>query len=62
MSRAANFLAWVMEDVNCISAEPDTPRDNELKEFVTQGFLAVASPCSGDNFYVITSKWMQDIS
>lgn len=56
MSKAANFLAWLIEDVNDVSAEIGTSRDAQLKEFEKQGFLKLYDATHGTNFYNITSK------
>lgn len=56
---ASNFLAWLAEDVEVVTAEPNTPRDSQLREFSEKGFLKFSSCVHGTNYYEITSKWMQ---
>jgi hypothetical protein len=56
MSDAMNFLAWLIEDVNDVSAEIGTPRDAQLKEFESKGFLNLRLSVHGENTYAITSK------
>lgn len=58
---AANFLSWLAEDVNTVSAEVGTPRDLQLKEFEAQGFLRQYDCAHGTNFYEITSGWMNAV-
>ena len=54
-----NFIAWIMEDINTVTAEVGTPRDVQLKEFERQGFLKFGFETHNTNTYSITSKWMQ---
>lgn len=56
---AMNFLAWLMEDVNDVSAQVGTPRDSRLKEFEQQGFLKLYESRHGRHYYEITSLWMR---
>jgi predicted glycoside hydrolase/deacetylase ChbG (UPF0249 family) len=61
-SKTLNFLAWLLEDVNDISAEVGSPRDAQLQEFEKQGFLEHYDCHHDTNFYAITSAWMEDTS
>ena len=61
MSNAMNFLVWLVEDANTITATADTPRDAQLKQYTDEGYLTFAYAAHGDNTYAITSKWMQEI-
>lgn len=56
MDDAAQFISWLLEDVNDVHAEIGTPRDETLKEFATKGFLKLSLSCHGENTYEITSK------
>jgi hypothetical protein len=58
-AEASNFLAWLAEDVEVVTAVPSTPRDAQLKDFADKGFLKFSSCVHGTNYYAITSKWMQ---
>lgn len=56
---ASNFLAWLAEDIEIVTAEANTSRDVQLQEFAGKGFLKFTSCIHGTNNYEITSKWMQ---
>lgn len=56
MSKANNFLAWLIEDINTVHAEVGTPRDAQLREFEAQGFLQHSDCLHGENTYAITNK------
>jgi hypothetical protein len=56
MSKATNFLGWLIEDVCIVNAEVGTPRDTQLKEFEAQGFLRLSGTFSDTNNYEITNK------
>lgn len=56
-----NFLAWLVEDINDVTAEADSPRDAQLKQYADEGYLKLALCTRHDNTYTITSKWMQEI-
>lgn len=60
-AEAANFLAWLAEDVEVITAVPQTPRDTQLREFAAKGFLKFSSCVHGTNYYEITSHWMHGV-
>lgn len=53
---AQNFVAWVLEDLDGISAEKGGPRDIELREYVSEGFLELAVETEHDCFYTFTAK------
>lgn len=56
MSNATNFLAWLIEDINDVSAEVGSPRDKQLQEFAEAGFLRLYQTAHRTNFYEITNK------
>lgn len=59
---AANFLSWLLEDVNDVHAVIDTDRDRQLKEFAGKGFLKCTGADFGTAHYEITGKWLQIIA
>lgn len=59
MSRGANFIDWLIEDVEQVTAEVGTPRDAQLREFEAQGFLSRKEYAGhGENNYAITGKYL----
>jgi hypothetical protein len=56
MNEAINFLAWLIDDINEVTAEVGTPRDAQLKEFAEQGFLRATGSWHGTNIYEITNS------
>ncbi len=55
MSRQ-NFVAFVLEDLDGLNAEKDSPRDEQLKEYAAEGFLDLATDGPHDRYYTFTSK------
>jgi hypothetical protein len=60
MSKATEFLGWLIEDTHSVTAEVKTPRDDQLKEFEAQGFLRLKGTFADTNEYEITSKGATD--
>ena len=60
MSRKENFITWVIEDINTITAEVGSPRDVQLQEFAKHGFLKFAFMTHGTNTYEITGQYLRD--
>lgn len=56
MSKATEFLGWLIEDVTTVHAEIGTPRDERLKGYEREGFLKLRLSTHGENTYEITSK------
>lgn len=56
MSKATEFLGWLIEDTNCVHAEIGTPRDELLKGYEKDGFLKLRLSTHNENTYEITSK------
>lgn len=52
-TKAANFVSWLLEDVDSVTAEVNTPRDAQLREFEREGFLRLSLTTHGDNTYEI---------
>jgi hypothetical protein len=54
-TRAANFVSWLLEDVDTVTAEVGTPRDEQLREFARDGFLRFSGcTCGTNNYEIIT--------
>jgi len=53
---ASNFAGFVLEDIADFQAERDTPRDQQLQEYVTEGFLEMSSKTKTDRCYMLTSR------
>lgn len=58
----SNFAAWILEDLNTVCAMRDTPRDAQLQEFVTEGYLALAEETVTDRTYSLTAKAFCDLA
>lgn len=56
MSKATEFLAWLIEVVESVHAEIGTPRDECLKGYERDGFLKLRLSTHGENTYAITNK------
>ncbi len=56
MSDATEFLAWLIEDIETVSAVVDSPRDHQLQIFEKRGFLQLQWTYGKDRQYQITSK------
>jgi hypothetical protein len=55
-ANAAGFLTWLIEDINTVTAEVDSPRDMQLRSFEKLGFLRVTGLFHGTREYEITTK------
>lgn len=53
--RAANFVSWLLEDVDSVTAEVNTSRDNQLREFEREGLLRFTFSAHGENTYEIVT-------
>lgn len=53
---AQNFVAFVLEDLDGIGAEKDSPRDAQLREYADEGFLQLSVDGPRDRYYVITTE------
>lgn len=61
MSRS-NFAAWLLEDLNTVCAMRDTARDEQLREYESEGYLKLAEETATDRVYAFTSKAFRDLA
>jgi len=52
---AQDFVSWLLEDIDTVHAEADTPRDEQLREFADEGFLRFKGCIHGTNNYEIVT-------
>jgi hypothetical protein len=62
VTSANDFLGWLLEDVDTVTAEVGTPRDVQLKAFEAHGFLRFKGMWADTNAYEITSKWVSALA
>lgn len=62
VSSKSNFVAWLLEDVNAIYAEKGSPREAQLKEFASEGWLTQADDLSGDSVFTFAPDCGQKLT